>query len=270
MMRGRRPRALRPGAERLDTRVLPAAAVLSGGVLNVVGTNDPDLIQIRQAGGAIYIVGTPIVSGSRVFSSIPASAVRQISIQGLGGNDLIDLNSGGVPGQQPLRVRAWVDAGDGNDSVLGGAGNDTLFGGGGDDIVLGLGGNDQIHGGEGNDLLSGGAGNDNLNGGNGNDALFGDNGNDSLNGGDGHDSLLGGAGNDLLRDMLGNNALSGDPGNDTLIAGNGNDSLWGGPGRDVLAPGGGTNVVTQDGTPGSVSVWTAITTRRDRRGLGRV
>ncbi len=263
-MRRRRPRALRPGAETLDYRVLPAAAMLSGGVLNVVGTGGADLIQIRQAAGAIHILGTPIISGARVFSQIPVSAVRQISIHGLGGDDLIDLNSGAVPGQQLLRVRAWVDAGDGNDIVLGGAGNDTLLGGAGNDIIMGLVGNDVLGGGDGGDLISGGDGQDRIDGGNDDDALQGDNGNDVIQGGDGNDSLTGGNGNDMLRDLSGNNAFSGEAGNDTLIAGNGNDSLWGGPGRDQLFPGGGLNFVSQDGTPVTVST-TAASRRNSRR-----
>lgn len=263
-MRRRRPRAFRPGAETLDDRVLLAAAMLSGGVLNVVGTNGADLIQIRQAAGSLYILGTPIVSGSRVFAHIPVSAVRRITIHGLGGGDQIDLNSGSAPGQQPLRTRVWVDAGDGDDTVLGGAGNDTLLGGNGNDVLLGLAGNDILGGGDGADFILGGEGQDRIDGGNDNDYLHGDGGNDVLQGGQGNDSLTGGAGHDMLRDLDGNNAFSGEAGNDTLVAGNGNDSLWGGPGRDQLFPGGGMNFVSQDGIPGVVSA-AGTSTRHARR-----
>lgn len=263
-MRKRRPCAFRPGAETLDDRVLLAAAMLSGGVLNVVGTGGADVIQIRQAAGSISILGTPIVSGARVFAQIPVSAVRRITIHGLGGGDLIDLNSGTTPGQQFLRTRVWVDAGDGEDTVLGSAGRDTLFGGGGNDLLLGLAGNDILGGGDGVDLIHGGAGNDRIDGGDGSDALLGDSGNDVLQGGQGEDSLTGGAGHDLLRDLEGNNAFSGEAGNDTLIAGNGNDLLWGGPGRDLLFPGGGLNFVSQDGSPGVASAAVNLV-RRARR-----
>jgi Ca2+-binding RTX toxin-like protein len=248
-MRRRTPRALRPGAEPLDRRDLPAAAVFAGGVLTVVGTEDADLIQVRQASGSLFVLNTPIVSGSRVLPSVPAASVRQVVVHGLGGNDVLDLNSGSGPAQQPLRVPTRADGGEGNDSVLGGFGRDTLLGGPGDDVLNGLAGADDLLGGERTDLLAGGDGNDRLDGGAGGDALFGENGNDTIQGGDGDDTLLGGPGNDQLRDNPGDDALYGAAGNDTLASGLGNDSLWGGAGRDVLNGGPGTNLVDQDGTP---------------------
>ncbi|MCL2345074.1 MAG: putative Ig domain-containing protein, partial [Desulfobulbus sp.] len=74
-----------------------------------------------------------------------------------------------------------LDAGDGNDIVLGLAGNDTIFGGAGNDI---------LDGGEGDDILDGGAGNDTIFGGYGADTLIGGTGRDELYGGWGGDTYV--------------------------------------------------------------------------------
>ena len=46
----------------------------------------------------------------------------------------------------------FVDAGAGDDVVIGGAGNDTLLGGDGDDVLLGGAGLDLLNGGNGDDI----------------------------------------------------------------------------------------------------------------------
>ena len=133
-------------------------------------------------------------------------------------------------GTDPLKL----DAGAGNDYVVGGAGKDTLAGGLGIDkldfgaeggtkgisvnlksgvaydsfgskdsisgfeIVIGTKFNDRVTGSDVSDYLVGGEGNDILKGGGGQDELYGENGNDSLYGGDGSDAIYGGAGNDYI------------------------------------------------------------------------
>ena len=98
---------------------------------------------------------------------------------------------------------ASVDAGAGNDEVVGTSGNDTQIGGDGNDVLTGYVGNDTLNGGAGDDTLSGGGyafeydGNDILYGGSGNDTLYaggqdGDNsGTSLLDGGTGNDTLWG-------------------------------------------------------------------------------
>jgi len=54
----------------------------------------------------------------------------------------------------------YVNAGQGNDTVMGGSGNDFLVGGAGDDQLMGNAGNDSFIGGGGADVLDGGLGND--------------------------------------------------------------------------------------------------------------
>lgn len=80
---------------------------------------------------------------------------------------------------------ATVNAGDGNDIVLGGGGNDTLNGESGNDLIYGGGGNDKMDGGSGNDLIFGQAGDDTM--------IFTSTSNsagDKFDGGDGFDRVL--------------------------------------------------------------------------------
>lgn len=71
-----------------------------------------------------------------------------------------------------------IDAGAGNDTIIGSAASDTM------------------RGGDGNDFISGGAGDDNIYGDKGDDILVGGDGNDSFYASDGNDSYRGGAGSD--------------------------------------------------------------------------
>lgn len=85
----------------------------------------------------------------------------------------------------------------------GGDGDDTIYGSGGDDYLVGGAGDDYIEGGDGKDYLLGGAGDDQLHGGQGDDTLLGGLGNDLLVGGEGNDILIGGLGSDTaLYDVL--------------------------------------------------------------------
>ena len=75
-------------------------------------------------------------------SSLDISAVDQIFIQTLGGNDLVrcDVSS------QTLSVPVVVRGGAGADKIYGGAGNDLLDGGSGTDSIWGGSGDDTIYG----------------------------------------------------------------------------------------------------------------------------
>lgn len=178
------------------------------------------------------------------------------------GNDLIDLaaRAGGADYAKDV----VVNAGAGNDTVLGGAGKDSLNGDSGDDLIFGYRGADTLAGGMGDDTLYGDdlgyngiAGDDMLRGQAGNDTLYGGARSDRLEGGDGADQLYGGLGGDNLSggsgdDVLqgddpgtnGNDTLSGDAGNDQLFGGGGNDSLDGGSGNDALDGGDGSDFLS--------------------------
>jgi Ca2+-binding RTX toxin-like protein len=94
--------------------------------------------------------------------------------------------------------RDFIDALDGDDTILSGGGNDTVYAGSGKDLVYAGSSNDAVYGEAADDTLYGGSGNDALDGGSGNDSLFGESGKDTMQGGDGEDYLVGGAGNDVL------------------------------------------------------------------------
>ncbi|HQU67880.1 MAG TPA: Hint domain-containing protein [Albidovulum sp.] len=132
----------------------------------------------------------------------------------------------------------YVDAGGGNDTMLGGSASDTLLGGTGNDTIDGGAGNDSVDGGDGDDSLRGGAGVDTILGGIGNDTVDGGTEADSIDGGAGNDSLLGGAGVFA----------------DTIFGGTGNDTINGGDGADVLTGGDGNDVFQLTGTFGDDTI----------------
>jgi CSLREA domain-containing protein len=120
--------------------------------LDIVGTPNPDNIQIQYAGAQGKV--TVIINGKNQGTY---SFTGRILAFGLAGNDKITVD--------PRITRtAIIHGNDGNDSITGGGGNDILFGDAGNDSLLG---------GSGRDILIGGLDNDNLNGGAGNDILIG-------------------------------------------------------------------------------------------------
>jgi Ca2+-binding RTX toxin-like protein len=229
--------------ESLHSRALPSAT-LAGGVLTVTGTDGNDLIVVRQIAGAISVRGMQIDVGGTLQSSVPAASVTAVDVNALGGNDRVRLGT--------LHIGATVDAGGGNDSVLGGLGDDSVSGGVGDDVLNGAAGDDSINGGAGDDRelgargnddlagdvgddsLNGGLGDDSIQGGDGNDHASGELGDDSLNGGAGDDSVNGGMGNDDVNGEAGDDSVSGGLGRDDLRGGTGDDSAFGGLGDDSV------------------------------------
>jgi uncharacterized delta-60 repeat protein len=151
------------------------AASVVGGVLRVAGTDAADSIVLRERNGRVEVVGLPGTFDAALFS--------RVEILGQAGDDRIDLSN--------LLKPATVDAGAGNDSVLGGSGDDSLLGGAGADTLFG---------GKGHDTLRGGDGNDYLNGGRDTDQVFGDAGNDQIFSLDGNaETIDGGAGFDRVK-----------------------------------------------------------------------
>ncbi len=221
----------------------------SDGILTVPGTDGDDAIIISNS---IYPAATVSVNGV----ALTFKNVSKINIFAGDGNDNINLDSAS------FHDHIYVDAGAGNDYILGsygddtitgGAGKDTIFGSLGNDRLNGSGGHDSIQGNDGDDRIYGGNENDSIEGGNGvdriwggigddqlsggasNDKLFGEDGNDSLFGGNQNDLLDGGTGKDLLRGDDGNDVLSGAGGDDILIGSAGIDSLWGDAGNDTFS-----------------------------------
>nr|WP_295784969.1 putative Ig domain-containing protein [Rhodoferax sp.] len=145
-----------------------------------------------------------------------------------------------------------IEAGDGDDEVVGGLGDDRIDGGTGNDSLTGAGGNDVIDGSDGNDFLQGDGnntpgdllytavanhGNDFLDGGNGDDGIIGQGGDDILYGGLGDDQMHGDDGriyNQLPGASNGRDYLDGEDGNDTMYGGGNDDILYGGTGADTM------------------------------------
>jgi Ca2+-binding RTX toxin-like protein len=120
------------------------------------------------------------------------------------GNDRLDggtgidtaVFAGTMPVTVDLRVRGPQNTGHGTDTLIGienleaGAGNDRLIGDRAANRLVGNGGNDTLDGGGGNDTLLGGAGRDVLRGSKGRDELSGGAGRDTMTGGGGVDHFV--------------------------------------------------------------------------------
>jgi len=158
-----------------------------------------------------------------------------------------------------------LDAGAGEDFLLGSSASENLLGGSGDDIILGDGGTIAWTGGDGvtvTGTTDGGGSNDVLEGNGGNDVLLGGGGSDTITGGDGNDVLLGDGGEVTLSGGVAlsvtGDVQSGD-GADTLSGGGGEDLLFGGGGVDNLTGGAGSDVLLGDAGSVELSGGVAVT-----------
>jgi Ca2+-binding RTX toxin-like protein len=183
---------------------------LQGSLLVVNGTLGDDRIRVGAGNGNIVVT----VGSQR--DSTPAGLVARIYVYASSGNDSIAIAND--------TFGCYVDAGPGNDSVIGGDGNDTLTGGAGKNTLVGQAGNDRINGSSGRDSIIGMEGAD---------RLYGNGGNDTLDGGGSVDRLFGGDGDDVLTGGGSNDKLYGDAGNDLLFGKSGADLCDGGAGSDA-------------------------------------
>lgn len=142
-----------------------------------------------------------------------------------------------------------IDAGGGDNVIVGGAGSDGITSGAGDDIVLGdngllqftpegdpqsvevadfvNGAADIINAGDGNNVIVGGTGGDEITSGTGNDAILSDGGSLRFN-----DGLLAQAQSNAAQGF--DDIVTATGGNNLVIAGAGSDTVVTGPGDDVL------------------------------------
>lgn len=149
---------------------------------------------------------------------------------GTSGNDYIEGNNLGN----------FIDAGEGNNVVIGGSGNDEIVAGNGNNFISSGAGDDTIVVGNGNNALLGGDGNDFIGAGSGNDVISGGNGNDQILAGDGDNLVDAGSGDDYIGTGEGNDIISGGSGNDIIQAGDGDDVISGGDGVDLISGDGST------------------------------
>ncbi|MGO0307869.1 LEPR-XLL domain-containing protein [Endozoicomonas acroporae] len=188
-------------------------------------------------------------------------------VKGNQGNDWILADFGEVDlrnGQQVLSTASGdshstgddiVDAGEGENRILGGLGDDQITAGTGADDVLGdngsltytetgvaitiistdttLGGRDTIQAGDGDNRILGGFGNDELTAGDGNDTVIGDN---------GQVNFVGGIRNEVFSTDISNST----GGNDIINLGNGSDQAIGGVGNDQMNNTSGETIMVGD------------------------
>ena len=212
--------------------------------------------QITSLGGNDYVAGD---NAHSVFTGGALTYFTTISPE-IGGDDVID-------------------AGDGNNVILGGFGNDNITTGNGVDFILGdngnvtfttsgvitfafttdwlLGGDDTIHSGGGNDYIFGGTGNDWIDAGAGDDTVVGDQGSYSLvdaliDYGHPHGITLYESGVNVydslgrviyLPAIEGNDTIYGEDGNDLIYSEGGDDYVDGGNGDDTVYGGTGDDVI---------------------------
>ena len=117
----------------------------------VEGTEGRDDVTISVDGDAIMVEG--LSATIRILGA--EDGLDQLLFRGFGGDDRIDASS--LKG-----IGLSVQAGAGDDVILGSLWADRLSGDAGDDVLLAGGGDDTVFGGEGEDLLDGGAGLDQL------------------------------------------------------------------------------------------------------------
>jgi len=136
----------------------------------------------------------------------------------------------------------WVIGSDAADTILGGQDEDLIWGGGGGDILIGGADADRVHG---DGFIDGASYNTTTAALHGNDLITGDGGDDTLIGAGGADHLLGGTENDVIwgdnnADYVldgafhGQDVLAGQAGNDQLVGGGDDDILSGGEHDDIL------------------------------------
>ncbi len=175
-------------------------------------------------------------------------------IAGTGNNDLLDFS-----GTALLNI-GKIDAGAGNDTVIGSSGNDVISGGAGIDTLRGGDGNDifsiegadtaydTVNGGLGTDVVLGGAGDDTFRFAN----FSGDNTVETIDGGAGANIVAGTANNDVLdfsATILANiTRIDAGSGNDTVTGSAGDDVIVGGAGIDTLKGGDGDDTFLIEGT----------------------
>jgi Ca2+-binding RTX toxin-like protein len=120
----------------------------------VNATNADDAVTIASIGSRILVNGL-----SAQVTIDHADATDVLTINGLGGNDLI--NAGGLAAN---KIALQVFGGLGADTVIGSAGNDTVLGGDGDDVAFLGAGNDLFvwNPGDDNDVVEGQGGIDTM------------------------------------------------------------------------------------------------------------
>ena len=245
----RRRRGSSPAAavEQLEERTLLSVSSIfdaeTGELAVVFSENESQItIGVDSATGEVLVDGDSVAVSATAVASIvvnsdPLLPIGNLDIGRMVGGSRIDL-SGVTRADFPNLQAVRIDAGRGDDTVIGSQFADSIDGGWGDDLINGRSGDDTLQGGHGSDRLFGGAGRDRIEGGLGEDLLRGNAGIDLLDGGTEGDRLFGGPSRD---------ALLGGEGDDTIRGGPGNDLIDGGDGWDLIVESSDKNFTLTDG-----------------------
>jgi Ca2+-binding RTX toxin-like protein len=110
----------------------------------VTGTNGDDVAVVSGSGGAANVIG--LAASVHVRNAEPADDTLTVDL--LAGDDV-----GEASALASSSVELTMDAGAGDDVLIGSAGDDTLFGRDGDDTLIGGPGLDVLDGGNGNNVV---------------------------------------------------------------------------------------------------------------------
>lgn len=158
--------------EQLESRLL-MSIVLNGRTLLLSGTELADTVtvtptiktvQVRRKGDSYFShdhgkieSGTIRITVNDETAEFSLAQVRKIIVNTGAGDDSITMGNYSALqgfGDLPIRdISAVIDAGDGNDLVMGSQSNETIHGGLGDDSIYANYGPDRIFGDEGNDTI---------------------------------------------------------------------------------------------------------------------
>ncbi len=147
-----------PNGEILEERSLMAAGTtvnVVGNVLMIQGTEAADLIQVTYRAFPPNPRWGGLGTGMAIITLDGTQKLRAFRFQGI-----VIHGGGGDDGIAMTRIGAnslpiGINAGAGNDVVIGTTGDEVLFGNDGNDTILGLGGFDNLIGGEGIDTING-------------------------------------------------------------------------------------------------------------------
>ena len=144
----------------------------------IKGTNGNDEVKIQQNEDGSVLVN---VNGkTQTFSN--EEAERLLFDLGKGDDSLI---------ADRVTHALNINAGEGNNTIVGGDGNDRITAGNGKNTIIGGGGNDTITVGNGNNIITGGAGDDTITSGKGNNVISGGEGKNTINSGSDKDIIVG-------------------------------------------------------------------------------
>jgi hypothetical protein len=149
------------GTHAVQLLVLITGVGVNNGVLQVVGTNDADHVEVFVVNDEVDVFASFVDPKHRRF---PLADITAVQVWLCGGNDHGDVH-------QSILVDAEILGGEGHDLLWGGDGDDDVDGGPGNDKLWGRDGDDRLTGGEDDDVLFGGAGTDAIDGGPGNNRI---------------------------------------------------------------------------------------------------